>query len=198
MSDKLNIKFKSQWQNFEIIENGLLVELNTSKHILKYDISFEDINKSWYIENGSIDSKTIRLYTSLFLNVFLVLCLITLLQNGPPLAFKMLSVLLLLPFLFMLKKNTETYKEKHIKSTKHLYFIYTKKNEIEVDNFIALIYKKQQEYFKRLYFKIDPVLPYNIQYERYLRLYSNNYINDNEFEIVKEDLDKYHNYDPTI
>ena len=48
--------------------------------------------------------------------------------------------------------------------------------------------------FRKKYFLIDPVLPYNVQYERYIWLYSNKYINENEFEVIKEDLDKYFNF----
>ena len=52
----------------------------------------------------------------------------------------------------------------------------------------------QIEFFRKKYFLIDPVLPYNVQYERYIWLYSNKYINENEFEVIKEDLDKYFNF----
>lgn len=198
MENKLDIKFKNQKQSFEITDEGLLINLNTFKHTLKYKIPFEDIKKNWHIEKGSLDKATIRLYTSLFLNIFLILCLIIAVNNAPPLAFKMICFLLLLPFIFMVKKNTEGYEEKHIDSSKLFYFIYTKKNAVEVDTFIELVYQKQIEFFRKKYFLIDPVLPYNVQYESYIWLYSNKYINENEYEVIKEDLDKYFNFKPTI
>ena len=198
MDNKLEIKYGNQKQLFEILDEEIRVNLNTAKHKLKYNIPLEDIENSWYIEKGSLDKTTVRLYTSLFLNLFLILCAVALLNNAPPLAFKILCSFLLLPFIFMIIKNTKEYEEKHIKSSKHLYFIYTKKNAVEVNTFIELVYQKQIDFFRKKYFLIDPVLPYNIQYERYIWLYTNKYINENEYEVIKEDLDKYFNFNPTI
>lgn len=198
MENKLEIKFRNQKQSFEILDDEIIVDLATAKHKLKYQISLEDIKRNWHITNGSLDTTTTRLYTSLFLNIFLILCLIVAVNDTPPIAFRIICFLLLLPFIFIIIKNSEKHEEKHIESSKLLYFIYTKKNASEVDQFIALIYEKQKEYFRKKYFMIDAVLPYNIQYDRYIWLYTNNYINDNEYEIIKEDLDKYFNFNPTF
>lgn len=194
MKNKLEIKFNNQNQSFEILEEEIRVNLNTAKHKLKYNIQLDDIKNNWYIENGSLDQTSIRLYTSLFLNAFLILCLVASVNNAPSIAIKILCSLLILPFIFMILKTKEIYEEKHIGSSKLFYFIYTKKNAIEIDNFIELVYKKQIEFYRKKYFKIDPVLPYNIQYEQYIWLYSNKYINENEYEVIKEDLDKYFNF----
>lgn len=198
MENKLEIKFRNQKQSFEILEDEVLVDLNTSKHKLTYTIALDEIKKDWHIAKGSMDHKTIRLYTSLFLNLYLVLCLIIAINNAPPLALKTACSFLIFPFVFMLIQNTKTYKEKHIDASKLLYFIYTKDNAEEVDEFITAIYQKQREYFRKKYFVLDAVLPFNLQQERYLWLYTNNYINENEYEVIKEDLDQYFNFKPTI
>ena len=100
--------------------------------------------------------------------------------------------------ILVLKTLFEDYNEKHIDSSKLFYFIYTKKNAAEVDDFIELVYRKQIDFFRKKYFLIDHVLHYNLQYERYIWLYTNKYINENEYEVIKEDLDRYFNFNPTI
>ena len=189
MTNKLEIKFKNQKQTFEILNDEIMVSLYTSKHKLKYNIPLSEIKNTWYISNGSMDYETIRIYTSLFFNVFSILLIITLTNNAPQLAIVVMSVLLVLPFIFMFIKSSQIYEEKHIHSSKLFYFIYTKKNAAEVDDFIKLIYKKQVEYYRKEYFLVDPILSYDEQYERYIWLYKNKYINENEFEVIKEDLD---------
>ncbi len=131
MEVKLEIKFNNQKQIFEILDNEIAVDLNTSKHKLKYKIPLEDIQKNYHIINGTPDKITNRLYASLFLNVFLILYCITIVNNAPPLAIKMMTVLLLLPFVFILIKNNQEYEEKHIESSKLFYFIYTKKMHLK-------------------------------------------------------------------
>jgi hypothetical protein len=198
MENKLEIKYRNQKQSFEILDDEIIVDLDTAKHKLKYNIPLDDIKNNWYIENGSLNQTAIRLYTSLFLNAFLILCLVASINNAPSISIKILCSLLLLPFIFMVIKTKEINEEKHIGSSKLFYFIYTKKNALEVDNFIELVYQKQIEFYRKKYFLIDPVLPYNVQYEQYIWLYSNKYINENEYEVIKEDLDKYFSFNSTL
>lgn len=194
MDNKLEIKFNNQTQLFEILEDEIKIDLNTSKHQLKYNIQLDDIQNSWHIINGSFDLKTMRLYTSVLFNIFLILCCIALLNNAPPLSIYILFILSLLPFILIVNSNKKKYEEKHIGSSKLFYFIYTKKNAEEVDAFIKLVYQKQNDFYKKKYFFIDHVLPYNLQFDRYIWLYNNKIINENEFEVIKKELDKYFNF----
>ena len=194
MENKLEIKFKNQKQSFEILENEIVIDLNTVKHKLKYNVQLDDIQNNWHITNGIVDLKTMRLYTSVSFNIFLILCCIALANNAPTQAIYFLILLSLLPFVLIVNIHKKVYEEKHIGSSKLFYFIYTKQNATEVDAFIKLIYKKQNEFYKKKYFLIDPVLPHGLQYERYIWLYNNKIIDENEFEVIKEDLDKYFNF----
>ncbi|MBD3725289.1 MAG: hypothetical protein IE891_11090 [Flavobacteriaceae bacterium] len=194
MKNKLEIKFKNQKQVLEILDDGILVDLNTVSQKLKYEIPFEEIEKGSFVKKGEPDKITIRLYTSVFLNLFLILTLITVLNDAPKKAIGLMFFLMLIPFIFLIVKNSQVYEEKHLKSSKLLYFIYTNKNKNEVDNFIQQIYEAKVNYFRRKYFLIDPVLPYHIQNERYIWLYTNKYIDENEYEVIKDDLDKYFNF----
>lgn len=198
MNNKLVIKYRNQKQSFEILDDEILVDLNTSKYKLKYNIPLEEIKNTHFISKSKQNGFTLLAYLSFVLNIVLLILIsseyLELTKNV------LLSIFFSTSFavVFVLKTLYEDYDEKHIDSSKLLYFIYTKKDAIEVDKFIELIYQKQIKYFRKKYFIIDPVLPYNVQFERYIWLYTNNYINENEYEVIKEDLDKYFNFNPNI
>jgi hypothetical protein len=198
MINKLEIKYRNQKQSFEISDEEIRVDLNTAKHKLKYNIPLEDIKSTHFISKTKQNGFTLIAYFSIILNFILAIYILSeflkLTQN------LLLSIFFSTSFavVLVLKTLFEDYNEKHIDSSKLFYFIYTKKNAAEVDDFIELVYRKQIVFFRKKYFLIDHVLPYNLQYERYIWLYTNKYINENEYEVIKEDLDRYFNFNPTI
>ena len=194
MEKILKIRFKNQKQIFEILNDGLLVDLNTVNQKVKYEIPFEEIEKGSFIKKGEPDKLTIRLYSSVFLNLFLILTLVTVINEAPKQAIGFMFFLLLLPFIFIIVKTNQVYDEKHLKASKLLYFIYTNKNKHEVDDFIEQIHHAKINYYRKKYFIVDPILPYDLQNERYIWLYTNKFIDENEYEVIKEDLDRYFNF----
>lgn len=197
MENKLEIKFKNQKQTFEILDDEIIVDLDTAKHKLKYNIPLEEIKATQYINKTKEDLTSMLFYFSLFLNVSFILYLISDYFKFTPVLIQSILLSTLLAFVAVIKTFFDGHNEKHIDSSKLFYFIYTKKNSLEVDKFIELVYKKQIAFYRKKYFIIDPVLPYNVQYERYIWLYSNKYISETEFEVIKEDLDKYFNFNST-
>ena len=107
MEKKLEIKFKNQKQIFEINGDGLSVDLNTINQKVKYEIPFEEIEKSSFIKKGEPDKLTIRLYASVFLNLFLILTLVMVLNEAPKQAIGIMFFLMLIPFIFIVIKNTQ-------------------------------------------------------------------------------------------
>ncbi|MBG6062082.1 hypothetical protein IWX83_001878 [Flavobacterium sp. CG_9.1] len=198
MENKLEIKYRNQKQSFEILDEEIRVDLNTAKHKLKYNIPLEDIKSTYFTSKTKQNGFTLIAYFSIILNFVFAIYIssefLKLTQNI------LLSIFFSTSFavVLVLKTLFEDYNEKHIDSSKLFYFIYTKKNASQVDAFIELVYQKQIKFFRKKYFLIDPVLPYNVQYERYIWLYSNKYINENEYEVIKEDLDKYFNFNPIL
>ena len=198
MGNKLEIKYRNQKQSFEILDEEIRVDLNTAKHKLKYNIPLEDIKSTHFISRTKQNGFTLLAYFSIILNFVFAIYIssefLKLTQNI------LLSIFFSTSFaiVFVLKSLFEDFNEKHIDSSKLFYFIYTKNNASQVDAFIELVYQKQVEFFRKKYFLIDPVLPYNVQCERYIWLYSNKYINENEYEVIKEDLDKYFNFNPIL
>ena len=191
---KLKIKVKNQSQEFEILEDSVAVNLNTDQYKLSYNIPFEEIRDSTYTIRNKRDRKEGFLYLSIFFNVILILFIFS-----DELKFDLIYVyaaIVPLTLLLTLAFNeiNKGFEEKHIESDKILYFISTKKNEHEVDNFIASIFKNRNSFIKTKYLKIDPIIPYHIQNERILRLYTNKHISESEYELIKEDLDKYFNF----
>jgi hypothetical protein len=197
MENKLEIKFKKQKQTFEILDDEIIVDLDTAKHKLKYNIPLEEIKATQYINKTKEDLTSMLFYFSLFLNVSFLLYLISDYFKFTPVLIQSILLSTLLAFVAVIKAFFDGHNEKHIDSSKLFYFIYTKKNSLEVDKFIELVYKKQIDFYRRKYFIIDPILPYNVQYERYIWLYSNKHISETEFEVIKEDLDKYFNFNST-
>lgn len=198
MENKLEIKFRNQKQSFEIFEDEVLVDLDTSKHKLKYNVPLEEIKTTHFVNKSKEDRFFLISMFSFLLNALFLSYL--LIEN-----FKLGNILLQTVFLSIsliffavIKFFFDGHDEKHLDASKLLYFIYTRDNATEVDEFIASIYQKQRDYFRKKYFVLDAVLPYNIQQERYLWLYTNNYINENEYEVIKGDLDQYFNYNPTL
>ena len=196
MENRLEIKLKNQKQSFEILEDSLFVYLNTLKHQLEYKIPFEEIKNDIYTIRSKGDKKESFLYTSLFFNIVLSLFIVS--ENYKIDLIYVYSLIfpLTLVLTFAFNEINKGFEEKHIESSKILYFIYTKKNSNEIDVFIKSLFEKRNAYFKSKYFLIDPVLPYNVQHERYIWLYTNKYISENEYEVIKEDLDKYFNFNP--
>jgi hypothetical protein len=198
MKNKLEIKYRNQKQNFQILENQILVDLNTAKHKLKYNIPLDDIKETHFVSRTKQNGFTVIAYFSIILNFLLILYLSLDYLQLTSVLIQSILLTTSLSVLFIFKTYFEDYNEKHIDSSKLFYFIYTKKNAFEVDAFIELVYRKQIDFFRKKYFLIDPVLPYNLQYERYIWLYTNKYINENEYEVIKEDLDRYFNFNPTL
>lgn len=198
MENKLIVKYKNQTQSFEILEDEIIVDLDTAKHKLKYNIPLEEIKATHFINKTKENTVSMLFYLSLFLNVAFIIYLLSDYFKFSPVLIQSILLTTFLCFIGIIKAFFDGHNEKHIDSSKIFYFIYTKKNSLEVDKFIELVYKKQTEFFKKKYYRIDPVLPYNIQYERYIWLYTNKYINENEYELIKEDLDRYFNFNPII
>jgi hypothetical protein len=190
----LKIKLHNQSQEFTILDDALAIDFNTDEHKLAYKIPFEEIKNSTYTIRKKRDKNEALLYISVFFNVILILFIFS---DELKIGLIYISYLLL-PLTIILTLGltifNKGFEEKHIESDKILYFIFTKKNEIEIDRFISCIFEKRNAFFKNKYLIIDPVLPYHFQIDRILGLYTNKFITESEYEIIKEELDRYFNF----
>ena len=76
MENKLEIKYRNQKQSFEILEDEIIIDLDTPKHKLKYNIQLEEIKTTQYINKTKEDSISMLLNFSLFLNLSFILYLV--------------------------------------------------------------------------------------------------------------------------
>jgi hypothetical protein len=188
--NKLVIKVKGQKQIFEIFDDCIKVELNTAKHNLRYDIPFDDIENEKHIQKSPQNQTLILASISILINVLFTFYFLLKYVDGTQKHFGFIAGLVVLGFVPLLKPIINTTTELHIKASKHLYFIQTNKNKAQIEAFVLSIFENQRKFFRRKFFIIDPILPHDFQSKRYLWLYKNKHINENEYEIIKEELDK--------
>ncbi|MCG9792908.1 hypothetical protein [Flavobacterium algicola] len=198
MSNRLDIKFKGQSQNFELVEDGILAILNTTQHKLEYKIPFEEIKDETYTIRVKGDKNVALLYISFFFNIIFALCIFFEYYSYNLIYFYLIVLSLSLPLFLVFNEVNKGYEEKHIASSKILYFIKTKQNADQIELFIKSIFKHRNQFFKNKYLKIDPIIPTYVQEERILWLYTSKYITESEYEVFKDDLDRYTNFNPRI
>jgi hypothetical protein len=113
MENKLEIKYRNQRQSFEILENEISVDLNTTKHKLIYNVPLEDIKNTHFISKTKQNGFTLIAYFSIILNFVFAIYIssefITLTKN------LLLSIFFSTSFaaIFVLKTLFEDYNEKH-------------------------------------------------------------------------------------
>ena len=194
MNPKLNLKYRNQRQSFEIFDDSVAVDLDTLKHKLAYKIPFDEIRNSVLIVYDKPDKMQGYLIFSVILNILLCLFIFSdEFKFELVYAYYAIAPLVLLSYFILINFKIDC-SEKHIESDKILYFIITKKNEAQINDFIDLIFINQKKYYKRQFLKIDPIIPHHVQHERILRAYANKHITESEYEVIKEDLDNYFNF----
>jgi hypothetical protein len=103
MENKLEIKFKNQKQTFEILDDEIIVDLDTAKHKLKYNIPLEEIKATQYINKTKEDLTSMLFYFSLFLNVSFILYLISDYFKFTPVLIQSILLSTLLAFVAVIK-----------------------------------------------------------------------------------------------
>ena len=69
---------------------------------------------------------------------------------------------------------------KSLAAAKPLIFSYSKKQMTEVDSFISKIKECKKNYYLKTYYKVDNLIPSNIQISRIHWLYENQYITESD------------------
>ena len=82
------------------------------------------------------------------------------------------------------KENSKTWS-----AAKPLIFSYAKKEMAEVDLFIAEIKESKKNYFLKIYYKVDHLIPVHIQMSRIHWLYENTYITGSDAKFIIKQLE---------
>lgn len=192
MIKKIEQKLRGEQQVFMIVEDGVLVHRNYRNNKESYKVNFENINSNQYISIKSADTLTYLFVFSALLNIILLNVIIQEMSDIPEAYGMWIFMGLIGVFVIILVLLREHFIKVDIKSLeadKPLIFFYTKKTKDEVDLYIKTILKSQKQYFRNKYFKVDPVLPFHTQKERVLWLYDKEFITENEYIIVLEELE---------
>ncbi len=188
----LKQKMGNDRRSFTIETDGVYVDSTDLENTQKYKVNYVEIRKDEYIYRKTAHSLFSWLCASFLLNAIFLTALLTesfslLADYGHYVFFASLLPLIILVSVY--REHFQKVELKSLDADKALTFIYTKKYGESVDAFIAEIKKAQQRYFKDKYFKIDPIIPPDIQESRLLWCYDNGYINESEYRVIMEELE---------
>lgn len=189
-----NLKQKNNRNSkyFEILENGIFVKDKTSKQNQEYIVLFNEITDEQFIINRTKDVILIVLMLSLLLNAIFLNILI---QESFEIPFKygiLVFFVLLIPFLILIAFFGNEFKKENLKilkASKPINFFYEKKDKESVDKFLKEIKEAKKQFYIKEYFKIDNLLPFEVQKQRIHWLYENKYITEKDAKFILEELE---------
>lgn len=190
--NNLNQKFNRNTKYFEILENGVLIKDKTPKQNQEYTVAFNNITDEEFTVNRTKDTVLIVLILSLLFNA-IFLNIVIQETYEIPLKFSLLVFfVLLIPFLSLIIFFGNEFKKdnfKILKASQPINFFYGKKDKNAVDEFIKKIKEAKKDYFIKEYFKVDNLLPVDVQKGRIHWLYENKYISEKDAKFILEELE---------
>jgi uncharacterized membrane protein len=185
-------KIRSDKREFRIVEDGIIVDINNVGNIQNYKVNFNEIRRDEFINVKTAHPLAWLFILSGVLNVILLTTILTeffqtSFEQGKWIFIGAFAVFLII--IVTLKDHFQKVDIKNLDANKPLSFIYTKKYKSEVDKFINQIHLEQKEFFKKNYYRIDAVLPFDVQKNRILWLYENKYIAENEYKAILKELE---------
>ncbi len=189
----LKQKIRKDKRRFEIVDDGVIVDINNLGSIQNYKVNFDEIRKDEFINIKSADTIVwLFVFSAIFNVIFLTIILTEFgnisFENGKWIFLGLMSVIIII--FGTLKDHFQKVNIKTLESNKPLNFIYTKKTSNEVDNFISQIKEKQKTFLKNLYFKVDPIIPFEVQKSRILWLYETEIISEKEYRNILSELER--------
>jgi len=185
---RLTQKKGSDFRYFEILEDGVLFEYKNEGNYLKYKIPFDDIEFNEIINNKKPNRNEIILFSSVILNISLLLFILMNNQiTKPTLSAILFGIIGSISFW-----GAKIFKKESIKfleGRQNLSFFYSKEDEETVDNFINLIQDAKKTHFRQKNLKIDEYVPTEIQKSNFLWMYRSNQITKEEYEDLVKQLD---------
>lgn len=183
---------KRDKRNFQIVEDGILVDFETAKNNQKYKVLFTEIRPEVVRDRNSPDVVVVMLIFSLLLNVIFCMAslenLFEVSMSGGKIVLMVLLLLFAIAFVFF-KERLLASDIKFIPAEKPLQFLYSKQYRLEVDKFIDEIFKARQTFFIKKYYKIDNILPFSTQKNNIVWLYQNEYITESEAKFILNELE---------
>ncbi len=179
-------------KSFEIQEDGIFVKDNFAKELREYKVYFSDIHDDESVIRKSKDFVLIAIAVSVLLNGMFLNLFINESYNLSASTGMIVFITIMIPvFIIVGLCNNEFRKEnsKTLSAAKPLIFSYTKKEMDEVDSFIFKIKESKKNYFLKIYYKVDNLIPVHIQMSRIHWLYENKYITESDAKFIIEQLE---------
>ena len=188
----LNQKYNRHSKTFEIVEDGVFVIEKTSNTNNEYKVHFEDIGTEEFILNKKKDSAITILLLSLLFNAIFS-CYIIFQEFEIPDKYLLLILnACLVPFYIVIVIYWSEFKNESIKVLKSknpINFFYREKERKEVNDFITLIKESKKQFFINQYYKVDNLIPIDVQKHRIHWLYENKYISESDAKFILDELE---------
>ncbi|MCP9762835.1 hypothetical protein [Lacihabitans soyangensis] len=180
---QLKQKNWSEKRNFDILSDGLKVEINTNESFNEEKISFDDIGFDEIVIKHTPSIILVGFYISVLLNIFLAIIIYS--YNFPLKDAFFLKPILILFFsiaFFWGYKIFKFEKTKTIRGNFDITFWYFSKNKKEVDVFIAKLKDERMKYYRDIFLELDEFEPPDILIQRLNWLKSQEYISKQELK----------------
>ncbi|MFC7347124.1 hypothetical protein ACFQO9_10390 [Chryseobacterium zhengzhouense] len=177
---------------FEILEDGVLVKDNFAKEVQEYRVYFTDIQDDEIVFRKSKDFVLLGIAVSVLFNgIFLNIIINDSFDLSGSMSVFVFALIMIPALVIVGLCNNEFRKEssKNLAATKPIVFFYTKKDMIEVDSFISKIKESKKNYYLKTYYKVDNLIPVQVQIGRIHWLYENKYISESDAQFIIDELE---------
>jgi hypothetical protein len=190
--DTLTQKDGRNSKYFEIQEDGVFVRNNFAKEINEYKVYFGDINSDETVFRKSKDLVLIAItIIVLFNSILLTIVINEYYHFDYPAGMGVFGIAIIPSLIVTTLCNNEFRREnvKNLGASRPLAFLYRKKDTQEVDLFISKIKESKKAYFMKEYYKVDNIIPFDIQLARIHWLYEMKYISESDANFIIEEID---------
>lgn len=189
---ELTQKSGKDFRIFELYDKGIIAEYKHEGDYSKYEVEFEDIDFKEIIVNKKPNKAEVGLFFSVIINFFLLLYFLLDQVGDKEISSTTISGAATGIVGGVSVWGAKLFKReyiKHIRGNTTISFFYRKNDKEVVDEFIEMIKKEKNRYFKKTYLKIDEYIPTEQQKQTFLWLYQTNQIDKKEYEQMLNELD---------
>lgn len=192
MGEVLKQKRWPEYKIFEIVEDGIKLEVRTNEFYNMQTIKFEKIGFEEQVKRLSPTGLSVALFISFLFNICFAGAYIgRLLESTSKIAQGGISAGLIVGLSVFAYQIFKFNKEKFIIGEVALSFWYYKKDMVKVDQFIDKLKQAKKDYFRKKYFVVDESEEFEYSLQKFNWLKSLEYITEEEHkDLTKELTDK--------
>ena len=176
---------------FEIQDNGVFVKDNFMNDAYEFKIHFEDIYEEETVSRKSKDFVLIILAISMLFNGIFLSIIINDYYNFSYPNGLFVFIACIIPALVTIGFCNNEFKNeasKHLSAKRSLKFHYNKDDKEKVDLFISNIKESKKDFYLKEYYKVDNLIPTQVQIARIHWLYECKYITESDAKFILDEL----------